>query len=284
MFKFIIQQNALTSLILDKNLIEIYDKYKIGFRVFDKEEYAQGFFNFIICDILVALSVIFHQHCLAFIGLWKIREWDIETLEKAKKRIRQHRKRSRFMKRSLSFDLKNAKAEEEKSLISDFESQRMYLGRRDSSSENISKQENTIKYSPRVPISISNFERNLANKQSPTNNIFIVNIDESKDSKNQNRKIRQSIDLDQIESNKLITEPIQSSVGLKRKLSGDLQKLENLELLSSSSYNENLKYDENYFIHEYSSDLDKRSIKSWMSRIWLSWDERYSELEFMFFK
>ena len=62
MFKFIIQQNALTFLTPGSLFVEIYDKYKLGFRVFDKKEYAQGIFSYIIWDILVALSVLLHQH------------------------------------------------------------------------------------------------------------------------------------------------------------------------------------------------------------------------------
>jgi hypothetical protein len=67
--------------------VEIVDKFKFGFRVYDKKEYAAGIFNFIIWDVLVALSVLFHQHGLVFIGLWKKRECDIETIHDAKRRI-----------------------------------------------------------------------------------------------------------------------------------------------------------------------------------------------------
>jgi hypothetical protein len=50
LFKFLIQQNALTVLTPGSLFVEIVDKFKIGFRVFDKK------------DILVALSVLLHQH------------------------------------------------------------------------------------------------------------------------------------------------------------------------------------------------------------------------------
>jgi hypothetical protein len=62
LFKFIIQQNALTVLTPGSLFVEIVDKFKFGFRVFDKKEYARGIFGFIIWDILVALSVLLHQH------------------------------------------------------------------------------------------------------------------------------------------------------------------------------------------------------------------------------
>lgn len=62
LFKFLIQQNALTVLTPGSLFVEIVDKFKIGFRVFDKKEYARGIFGFIIWDILVALSVLLHQH------------------------------------------------------------------------------------------------------------------------------------------------------------------------------------------------------------------------------
>ena len=74
LFKFLIQQNALTVLTPGSLFVEIVDKFKIGFRVFDKKEYARGIFGFIIWDILVALSVLLHQHCLVLMGLWKKRE------------------------------------------------------------------------------------------------------------------------------------------------------------------------------------------------------------------
>ena len=96
LFKFLIQQNALTVLTPGSLFVEIVDKYKLGFRVFDKKEYAHGIFDFIIWDILVALSVLLHQHCLVLVGLWKKRENDIETLDDAQRRIQIHIQRKKY--------------------------------------------------------------------------------------------------------------------------------------------------------------------------------------------
>ena len=70
MFKFIIQQNALTFLTPGRLFVEIYYKYNHGFKVFDKKEYALGIFSYIIWDIFVVLSVL-HQQWLVLIGLRK---------------------------------------------------------------------------------------------------------------------------------------------------------------------------------------------------------------------
>jgi hypothetical protein len=56
--------------------------------------------GFIIWDILVALSVLLHQHCLVLIGLWKKRENDIETIEEAKRRIHMQIQKKKYMKRA----------------------------------------------------------------------------------------------------------------------------------------------------------------------------------------
>ena len=85
LFKFLIKQNALTVLTSGSLFVAIIDKYKFGFRVFYKKEYATWIFGFIVWDILVALSVLLHQHCLVLTGLWKKREIDIETMDEAKR-------------------------------------------------------------------------------------------------------------------------------------------------------------------------------------------------------
>lgn len=46
-----------------------YDKYKIGITIFDVND--PKLFNYIIWDILVSLSILFHKHCLAYMGLWE---------------------------------------------------------------------------------------------------------------------------------------------------------------------------------------------------------------------
>jgi len=58
-----------------------YDKYKIGVMIYDNQDPA--LFGYIIWDILVALSILLHKHCLAYMGLWERRENEIETLEEA---------------------------------------------------------------------------------------------------------------------------------------------------------------------------------------------------------
>ena len=175
MLKFIIQQNALTFLIPGSYFVEIFDKYKIGFRVFDKKEYAQGLFSFIIWDILVALFVLLHQHCLVLIGLWKKREWDIETLEEAKKRIQQHRKRSRYIKRSQSFNVKKVQIEEDKSSMSDFKFKRTDIEKPDTNSNNFLsiKVNNQTKDSLQIPSLKKGTERDQTFKQPHTTHTII---------------------------------------------------------------------------------------------------------------
>ncbi|CAI2386722.1 unnamed protein product [Moneuplotes crassus] len=96
LFKFLIQQNALTVLTPGTLFVEIIDKFKIGFRVFDKKEYAKGIFGFIIWDILVALSVVLHQHFLVLIGLWKKRECDFESVSEGRKRLLHQERRAKY--------------------------------------------------------------------------------------------------------------------------------------------------------------------------------------------
>lgn len=64
-----------------KNEKSWYDMYKVGIMIFDNTD--PKLFNYIIWDILVALSILLHKHCLAYMGLWERWENEIETLEEA---------------------------------------------------------------------------------------------------------------------------------------------------------------------------------------------------------
>ena len=46
-----------------------YDKYKIGFMLYESTETKM--FGYIIWDILIALSILVHKHFLTFLGVWE---------------------------------------------------------------------------------------------------------------------------------------------------------------------------------------------------------------------
>ena len=100
-----------------------------------------------------------------------------------------------------------------------------------------------------------------------------------------NKPIRRStdmnLDVEKADNTKLLMPgPIENLGAGRRRFSGIFKKLENFELISSSSDDDLLKYNKNYFIHEYSSDSEGGSFKSCVSRICLYSDEEYSELDY----
>ena len=90
-----------------------------------------------------------------------------------------------------------------------------------------------------------------------------------------------NLDVEKADNTKLLMPgPIENLGAGRRRFSGIFKKLENFELISSSSDDDLLKYNKNYFIHEYSSDSEGGSFKSCVSRICLYSDEEYSELDY----
>ena len=62
------------------------DQYKIGFNI-ASNTYSQTLVNYVIWDVIVMLFVLLHEYFLLRVGLWSRTEYEMETLEEAKKRI-----------------------------------------------------------------------------------------------------------------------------------------------------------------------------------------------------
>ena len=251
LFKFLIQQNALTVLTPGSLFVEIMDKYKLGFRVFDKKEYATGIFSFIIWDILVALSVLLHQHCLVLLGLWKKREIDIETIDEAKRRINLHIQRVRYEQR-----LKDIKKNEEVKRLDTIQSE---------DEDDISNID--LKF-PKLKV--------LKEQDTPSSS------HETPGGSVRNKKVlRKSSQVLPSKSISKLNIPEDASPDYSRKksvINFDTKMLEE----SSIDEDEDLDkvvYGANYFIHDYSENTKNGSIASCQPRIRVNDHENYSEID-----
>lgn len=85
--KYTLQLSIFAAFFPNSFFIGNVDKFKIGLRIFDKSLNATSILGYIIWDIFVALTILLHEHCLVYFGLWENREHEIENLEQAYKRI-----------------------------------------------------------------------------------------------------------------------------------------------------------------------------------------------------
>lgn len=248
LFKFLIQQNALTVLTPGSLFVEIVDKFKLGFKVYDKKEYARGIFGFIIWDILVALSVLLHQHCLVLIGLWKKRESDIESVEEAKKRIQAHIQRKHFEER-IKFSPEKGMTiiEEDKD---DYDSDDLNLKPKLNYKSAVKADDATPEVRLNsVKSSMKNFKREKSLGLPKLNVKFESLAKEAEDEKRPSRKT--------------------TEMNLHNKFDDSF----------SISDEELVRYSANYFIHDYSSDTEGGSNETCEARIQVIDDENYSTNE-----
>ena len=251
LFKFLIQQNALTVLTPGSLFVEIMDKYKLGFRVFDKKEYATGIFGFIIWDILVALSVLLHQHCLVLMGLWKKREIDIETMDEAKRRINLHIQRVRYEQR-----LKEIKKNEEIKRLETIYNE---------DEDDTSALEMKI---PKLSVIKECETPNSSNDKTPGGSI-----------KKRIRRNKSEAILNTSSKLELSEDSSPEYVKKKTVLNFGTKTLEELSIDEDEDLDK-VVYSANYFIHDYSEDTKNGSVTSCQPRIRVNDHENYSEIDY----
>ena len=248
LFKFLIQQNALTVLTPGSLFVEIVDKFKLGFRVFDKKEYAKGIFGFIIWDILVALSVLLHQHCLVLLGLWKKRECDFETIEDAERRLKPHLDKFHFeisLKKSpeRTFRMQNL----DQSNTSEREEFKFSIQQLDASPIEEEEEKEEEPERRMDTLKVMDFKREKSAKlPAPTRFGSLDDMDII------NNRVRRITDID-------IHDNISDNISMTE---------------------DNIRhYEPDYFIHEYSENTEEGNVVSCNGRIVLDNDENYSFID-----